>query len=50
VFKLVKKMMALNKDAPGSRFMNWLRAWQDVLFVAMILASLLGLIYVFTRK
>jgi hypothetical protein len=39
----------MNRDAPH-RFMNWDRAWQDVLFAAMILASLLGLIYTFTHK
>jgi hypothetical protein len=42
--------MAFKKDAPGSRFRNWARAWQDVLFGAMILASLLGLIYLLTRR
>ena len=36
--------MAFKKDAPGSRFRNWVRAWQDVLLGAMVLASLLGLI------
>ena len=35
--------MAL-KDAPGNRFTNWIRAWQDVLFGVLILAALLGLI------
>ncbi len=42
--------MDFKKDAPRSRFVNWVRAWQDVLFGAMILASLLGLIYAFTRE
>jgi hypothetical protein len=42
--------MVFRKDAPGSRFMNWVRAWQDALFGAMVLASLLGLIYAFTNE
>jgi hypothetical protein len=42
--------MVFKKDAPRSRFVNWVRAWQDAFFGAMILASLLGLIYTFTNK
>jgi hypothetical protein len=42
--------MAFKKDAPRSRFTNWVWAWQDALFGAMILASVGGLIYAFIHK
>ena len=42
--------MVLKRDVPGSRFKNWIRAWQDAVFGAMVLASLVGLVYTFTRR
>lgn len=42
--------MVFKKDVPRSRFRNWFGAWQDAVFGGMILASLAGLIYAFTRK
>jgi hypothetical protein len=42
--------MVLKKDVPRSRFRNWVRGWQDAVFGGMILTSLVGLIYAFTRR
>jgi hypothetical protein len=41
-------MMFLKKDAPRSRVNEW--AWQDALFGAMIVVSVVGLLYFFTRR
>jgi hypothetical protein len=40
--------MIVKRDARPSRLGEW--AWQDALFGAMVLASLLGLIYAFTNE
>jgi hypothetical protein len=42
--------MVFKKDVPRSHLVTWVRAWQDVLLGAMVLASLFGLIYAFTRE
>jgi hypothetical protein len=39
--------MAFKRDVP-SRLGEW--AWQDAVFGGMVLASLLGLFYAFTRR
>jgi hypothetical protein len=43
-------MMAFKKDARLNGFGPSQWAWQDAVYGGMIVASLLGLIYTFTRK
>jgi hypothetical protein len=40
--------MVFKRDVQPSRFSEW--AWQDALFGGMVLASLVGLVYAFTRR
>jgi hypothetical protein len=42
--------MDLKKDAQLSRFRQGQWAWQDAMYGGMILASVVGLIYVLTRR
>jgi hypothetical protein len=42
--------MAFKKDARLSGFRQSQWAWQDAVYCGMVLASLLGFIYTFTRK
>ena len=40
--------MIFKRDAQPGRYGEW--AWQDAVFGGMVLASLVGLIYAFTRR